>query len=178
MSRRLSAVVLAALLPLIAVACSDDDTTSTSGSGNPRVQVRPVLGECALSGSATEGAPPVDAAVGFSLVIDGATRVCPTGPGFAVTTVRKGEVTNTAPGVAIAVVELTDEDLAKFNEIVAQCYAGTPTCPTRKISMTLDGDIVSVANVQAASFPNELQLAFNDEATAQATLDALEIETS
>lgn len=176
MSRRLLAGCLAALLPLVAVACSDDD--STASSSNPRVQVRPVLGECALTGSATKGAPPVDAAVGFSLVIDGATRVCPTGPGFAVTTVRKGEVTNTAPGVAIAVVELTDEDLVRFNEIAAQCYAGTPTCPSRKISMTLDGEIVSVATVQVAAFEGELQLAFNDEATAQRTLDALEIQTS
>ncbi|MFZ4718845.1 MAG: hypothetical protein ACOYMR_05445 [Ilumatobacteraceae bacterium] len=179
MSRRFSAGVFAALLPLIVVACSDGSSTSSSeasSNGNPRLQVRPVLANCSLNGGATKGAPPVDRAVGFSLVIDGAKRVCPTGPGFALGTVSRAEVTNTAPGVAIAVVDLGDQDLASFNTIAEACYAGTPTCPARKIALTLDGDIVSVATVQVPKFESELQLAFNDQETAQRTIDAMDVQ--
>jgi hypothetical protein len=167
MSRR----VVTAILTLALVAATG--CTSDGSASNPRVQVRPVLGGCSLTGSATVGAPPVDKAVGFSLVIDGAERVCPTGPGMAIDDAVSATVSTSSPTVPIGQVELTVADLAAFNAIAADCYAATAKCPTRKIAFTLDGAIVSVANVQVPKFTSTLQVVFDDLDVANETVAAM-----
>ena len=80
MSRRVSTGILALAMGAVVVAgCSSD-----GGDANPRVQVRPLLAGCSLTGTVATDAPPVDRPIGFALVIDGAKRICPAGPGMAI----------------------------------------------------------------------------------------------
>jgi preprotein translocase subunit SecD len=39
-----------------------------------------------------------------------------------------------------------------WNLIASQCYAGTPTCPTRQLAIVLDGEVISAPVVEQPSF--------------------------
>jgi preprotein translocase subunit SecD len=42
-----------------------------------------------------------------------------------------------------------------FNSTAAACFASTPTCPTGKLAITLDDEVISALGVQAASFSRD-----------------------
>lgn len=42
-----------------------------------------------------------------------------------------------------------------FNTTAAACFASTPTCPTGKLAITLDDEVISALGVQAASFSRD-----------------------
>jgi len=47
------------------------------------------------------------------------------------------------------------EGIDAFNSTAAACFASTPTCPTGRLAITLDDEVISALGVQAASFSRD-----------------------
>ena len=48
-----------------------------------------------------------------------------------------------------------------WNALASQCYSGTESCPSRRLAIELDGEIISAPSVNAPSFQGEVQITGN-----------------
>ncbi|MEN9643693.1 MAG: hypothetical protein RL238_362 [Actinomycetota bacterium] len=166
--RRALVVVLCPLL--FAVGCSDDEAAT------PAVQIRPLLAECAPSGSPVGAAPAVGEPASFAFEIDGGVLTCSAGPGIPV---PEGTVSDTPADPAVTggaptlVLDLPPDAMTAFNVIASSCYQQDQRCPVGQALVTLGTDVVSIATVVVPEFEGSLQLAMADEATVQRVAAAL-----
>ena len=164
-------VVLALMVATVMAGCASDESAA------PQVQIRPVMAECAPTGTPVAAVPAVDVEAAFRFDLDGAVLSCSTGPGMAV---PQGTVSDVPADPAVTggaptvVLELPDDAMARFNTLAASCYQQDEQCPAGQIVVTLGTDVVSIASVVVPEFEGSLQLAMADEATVQRVTDALD----
>lgn len=47
------------------------------------------------------------------------------------------------------------ESIDTFNAIAAECFSGTPTCPTKQLAIVLDSEVISAPEIQQPSFERD-----------------------
>jgi preprotein translocase subunit SecD len=55
-------------------------------------------------------------------------------------------------------IGLSPDGSDTFNEFAAECYSSTDACPTSKLAIVLNGEVVSAPTVQEPSFGQELTI--------------------
>lgn len=145
-----------------ATAAASSETEPTSGS---EIYLRPVL-QCAAATPATD-----DTSVTTAGAPGGpnATEVLPLQPGGScLVGPQRGtravfesnasaEIIGGGWGVTVSLRSGVDgEDV--WNAVAAECYSGTPVCPSRQLAIEVEGVIVSAPTVNAPSFSGNVQI--------------------
>ncbi len=65
---------------------------------------------------------------------------------------------NQQTGQWVVNVDLRSEGQALWNNLAAECFSGTATCPSRQLAIVLDDVIQSAPTVQTPDFPGSVQI--------------------
>lgn len=138
------------------------------------VQVRPLLAECVANGTTRQGTPAIGEAAALPWASPEGARACLTGPAAD----GDGPLFTNAEvqmvdGAAFATATIVDDGATALNALMTACFGRDGTCPSGQVAVAVEGRVVSIATVQAATFEGSMQFAFGNEADAQAFADAV-----
>lgn len=77
---------------------------------------------------------------------------CPAGEAICVETGAGSTTTRSKPGTWSVQLTLSDAAVRSFNGLAAGCLQLAPRCPTGRVAMVLDGEVVTAAEVQDSSY--------------------------
>ncbi len=152
------------VLLLVISACSSGDTASDADSGGSDAA------ESVLDFLPVDSAPPPCGTDAFD---DNGACLVPTGKSLGDNIV---ESAGTAPlenlGWTVSLV-LTADGIAQFNEVAASCFEMDETCPSGRLAIVSNGELVSAPTIAAPSFERD-QIQVTGDFTQEEALELVE----
>jgi hypothetical protein len=138
------------------------------------VQARPLLAECTVGATTSDGTPAIGDAAVLPWHSSAGDEGCPTGPaadgdGPLFTNAEA----HTVNGNVVVDTRFVQGAAGAFNALAAMCVTLAEGCPTGKIAIVVNGRVLSIATLTTFGFADTVQFPFQDGADAAAFSEAV-----